>query len=383
MISATYRTAGVTMSAAVLLWAGLLRGQAKQEGTATFNSPANLAAPAALDPKARHALVAGQSRQDLSPNTPVVTVEGVCSQSRKVGTADSCTTVITRAQMDSLIDALEPNAPAIARRQFAINYVRLLTAAGVAERKHLEKEPEVANELQMQEKIVRMQVLANTLYRRLQTQASNVPAAEIEKYYAEHRANFERGQVRRLLIPKVIATNADTAGAASRKAKADELRARAADGEDFDQLQQTAYKDLELKMAVNSAKPSLLRRSNLPAGEDSVFDLKPGEISPVIEAQDAFLVLKLESKELIPIEEARPEIVSFLQRERTQQGLRDVTESAKAHFNPAYLDMSAAPDLFPPPVLTPLGTPSNLKASRPMRRWTSRSRGAPATSRPH
>ena len=384
MISATYRIGGVAMCAAVLIGTGVLRGQAKQEGTAAHNSLATLPVQAALEPKTRQPMVAEQSRQGLSPNTPVVTVDGVCSQPKKVGTADSCKTVITRAQMDSLIDALEPNAPATARRQFVINYVRLLAASGVAERKHLEKDPEVANELQIQQKIVHMQVLANTLYRRLQTQASNVPGAEIEKYYAEHHANFEQGQVRRLLIPKAIAaTNAETAGAVSQKVKADELRAQAAAGEDFEQLQQSAYKDLELRMAANSAKPSLLRRSNLPAGQDSIFDLRPGEVSPVIESQDGFLILKLESKELIPIEEARPEILSFLQRERTQRELRDVTESAKAHFNPAYLDMPTAPDLFPPPVLTPLGTQSNLRANRPMRRWTSRSRGVAATAPPH
>jgi hypothetical protein len=329
-------------------------------------------------------MVAEQGRQDLSPNTPVVTVDGVCSQPEKGGAAGSCKTVITRAEMDSLIDTLEPSAPAMARRQFAINYVRLLAASGVAERKHLEKDPEIAKELQIQQKIVRMQVLANTLYRRLQAQASNVPSAEIEKYYAEHHANFEQGEVRRLTVPKVVAvTGGNDADAASRKAKADELRARAAAGEDFEQLQQAAYKDLDLKVAATSAKPSALRRSDLPANEEIIFDLKAGEVSSVIESQDAFLILKLESKRSIPIEEARPEIISFLQRERAQEGLRDVTESTKAHFNPAYLEMTTAPDLFPPPVLTPLGTQSNLRPSRPMRRWTSRSHGLAVTSRPH
>jgi len=380
MISATYRTAVVMICAAVLIWSGLLRGQAKQ----LRDSPRNLPVQAGLDPKAHQAMVVEQGRQGLSPNTPVVTVDGVCSHPEKVGPANSCKTVITRAQMDSLIDALEPNAPALARRQFAINYVRLLAASGVAERRHLDKDPEVTNELQIQEKIVRMQVLANTLFRRLQLQASNVPSTDIEKYYVEHHANYEQGLVRRLLIPKAIApTNPDTADVASPRAKADQLRARAAAGEDFDQLQQSAYKDLELKEAANSVKPSPLRRSNLPPSEQSVFDLKLGEVSPVIESQDAFLILKLESKEFIPMEEARPEILSLLQRQQKQQGLRDVTESAKTHFNPAYLDMPTAPDLFPPPVLTPLGTQSNKRAGRSARRWTARSRGAAATRRPY
>jgi len=36
----------------------------------------------------------------------------------------------------------------------------------------------------------------------MEEQAANVPESEIQKFYAEHKVNFEQGEVRRLTIPR-------------------------------------------------------------------------------------------------------------------------------------------------------------------------------------
>src|ERR1700682_3082695 len=61
---------------------------------------------------------------EVPPETPVVTLEGVCDRPQVAGTK-GCKTVITRALLDSMIDLLAPGTPQAARRQFAINYARL------------------------------------------------------------------------------------------------------------------------------------------------------------------------------------------------------------------------------------------------------------------
>src|SRR5882762_4937498 len=88
---------------------------------------------------------------EVPPDTPVVTLQGVCDHSQ-VPSKD-CKTVITRRQMDSMIDLLAPGTPPDARPQVAIKYARLLAASAVARREHLEKDPVVANELEAQLKL--------------------------------------------------------------------------------------------------------------------------------------------------------------------------------------------------------------------------------------
>src|ERR1700693_2183621 len=105
---------------------------------------------------------------EVTPDTPVVTLEGVCDRPQKGAGANGCKTVVTRAEMNALINVLEPNASPVARRQFAINYARLIAASGAARRRHLEKDPAVAKQIKTQQELVRLQVLANTLYRQIE-----------------------------------------------------------------------------------------------------------------------------------------------------------------------------------------------------------------------
>ena len=287
---------------------------------------------------------------------------------------------MTRSELDGLIELLEPNASPAARRQFAINYASLVAASGAAERRHLEKNPAVAQQLQMQEKLIRMQVLANALYRQIEADANNVSISKIEEYYSGHLADFEQGQVRRLFLPKPIATASPQSSDTSiLKAKAEEMRARAVAGEDFDKLQQAAYEDLGIKAAISNTKLNMVRRTNLPVGEGAVFDIEPGQVTQVLDSPSAYVVLKLESKKILSLDEAKPGIVPILQRERAKQEIRDATESGKAQFNLQYFGLASAPELFPPPQVTGLagerGTQSDFaKRTAPRRPMLSRRR---------
>ena len=330
---------------------------------------------------------AGSPTAEVPPETPVVTLEGVCDRPQVAG-SKGCKTVLTRSQLDSLIDVLAPETPPDARRQFAISYARLLAASEVAQRHHLEKEPEVSKELQAQLKLVRMQVLARTLYRRIEEQAANVPASEIQKYYADHQANFDEGEVVRLTIPKAAPTESgQPLDASAVKATADALRARAAAGEDFDQLQQAAYKELGLKALPSATKLDKVRRTRLAPDEAKVFDLKAGEVSEVMESPGAFVILKLDSKQSIPIETAGSEIKSILRQGRLEHEMHSAAKNVKAQFNLTYLDMPAAPELFVAPAparpgVKP-GTPPNGRSRKwPPRRMPSSSRAQGATLLP-
>jgi hypothetical protein len=299
---------------------------------------------------------------DVSPDTPVVTLDGICDQPH-VPARKACKTVITREQIDSMMDLLTPGASPAARRTFALSYARLLAASGAAEQQHLEKDPAVAAELQEQLKLTRIRVLANSFYHQMEVHAADVPESEIQKYYAGHQSRFEAGKVRRLSIPRAALTKSTQPMDASVvKANMDELVARASKGEDFDQVQKEAYIMFGIATPPPPTTAIMMRRSSLRPDEAVVFDLNAGEVTQMLNSPDAFVILKLESKEPIPIESAASEIKPIVQQLRKTEVLQMAEKNVTADFNLAYLGMSSTPELFVPPAA---GQAPALRAAGP------------------
>lgn len=60
---------------------------------------------------------------NVAPDKPLITIAGLCDNpSADKAAASDCKTVITRAQFEKIIDAVQPGMPARARREFALNY---------------------------------------------------------------------------------------------------------------------------------------------------------------------------------------------------------------------------------------------------------------------
>jgi hypothetical protein len=287
---------------------------------------------------------------EVQPNAPIITLDGVCEQPHVPAKKTTCKTTLTRAQFDAMVDTLAPQATDASRRQFAVAYARLLAASATADQQHLDKDPAVAKELDAKIKLVRMQVLSEALYRKFQEKADSVPSAEIEKYYSDHLSNFDQINLQRITFPESARTSSGTRlDPETVKNKAEEIQARAAAGEDFDALQLAAFSDLGIKVPVMpSTKIDKVRRGNLPETLTKAFDLKVGEVSGVLQSFDGFAVIKLVSKESIPLETVKPEIQSTLRQEHMQQELHAASAKIKADFNLNYVQSPTAPDLFPP-----------------------------------
>jgi hypothetical protein len=215
-------------------------------------------------------------------------------------------------------------------------------------------------------------VLAKAFYHQIEEQATNVPDSEIQKFYMEHKANFEQGEVRRLAIPRSTLTNPlQPVDGHDVKVKMDELVARAARGEDFDQVQQEAYIMFGITAAPPPTKPRMARRASLRPTEATVFDLKVGEVTQVLNSPDAFVILKLESKRFVPIGQAQSEFKPFLQQRRKTEALQSDSKNVTAKFNLAYVGTATAPELFlpqAPPETVALKAPSDSHPHPPVRR---------------
>ena len=105
----------------------------------------------------------------------------------------------------------------------------------------------------------------------------------------------------------------------------------------------------------------LLRRSDLQGGEAKAFDLNPGEISTVLDLPAAFAIMRIESKELIPIQAVRQEVEGALRGGQIQNAVSKLGKKINAQFNLEYLGLSSQPDLFSLTTISPAATRGTIR----------------------
>jgi hypothetical protein len=254
-----------------------------------------------------------------------------------------CKTEVTRAQFEKLIDTLSPGADPSSRIRAAVRYPETLVFAQKALELGLDKSPGFEIEL----KYYYLQVLSQRANRYLAQKANDISDAEVEEYYKEHPETFQQVDLRRIFVPnerkhldipsspaKIEQMRA--ADEAAMKAEAKEIRRKAAAGGDFATLAAEAY-----KFAGNAADeaPDIdvgeVNRAEVPEEyQKAVFDLRPGQVSEVIDAPRGWHICKVVSRQTIPLNQAKLLLVRIR--------LRDLTNSVKSsidpHFNDAYFN---------------------------------------------
>jgi len=327
----------------------------------------------------------------VAPDAPVITIKGICDQSGAKTPALECRTVITRAQFEQILEAVQPNMPARARRQFATRYANALAMSKKAEEMGLDKGPSYEEHM----KLARIQVLATEFNKSIQEKAAQVSDKEIEDYYNNNKDKFEQIEANRIYIPKAQQPAAEEendndkdkvndkdkgkdkklseaeeqkraeASEKTMKEEADKLRARAAAGEDFNKLQEEAYQAAGIKSAAPNTKIGKMRHNMLPPAQASVMELKPGEVSPVIADQSGYFIYKVISKEMMPLDQAREEIKGTLRSQRLQEEMKAIQESATPVLDEAYFGPEAPRGAVPPRGPLPPGTPGPGPAPKP------------------
>jgi PPIC-type PPIASE domain len=247
----------------------------------------------------------------VGPDDPVITLNGFCPGGAPAArnSSDSCKTIITRAQLESLTETLQPGMSPELRGKVATAYPRLLRMAAAAEQRGLDKTPAFAQELQY----ARLQLLSQDLSRVLRQEDDQVSAADIKDYYQKNRASFDQATVARIFVP------------ASSKA--------------------TPATDMPRVAGVPGTSPKTtledLRRSSLPPSHEAVFDLAPGQVSEVIsDPGGGHFIYKMIHRQTLPLEEATPEIRKLLADERYKEALQGF--SAGTTLNDAYFASDAA-----------------------------------------
>ena len=328
-------------------------------GSLGYGQASPSAPPAARGAKAEQSVSAPPDKapeKTVRPDDTVLTVKGVCADSSKQG--DDCKTTLTRAQFDKLADALQPNMPPAIRRQLANVYSRMLLMTAAAEKRGLDKQPKFDETM----RFARMQILSQEFSRALQEDANKLTDQDFGEYYGKNAANFEQAEFLRVFVPLTKQIDnpkpdmKDSEVQAQRKAGeaeldkvAAELRARAAQGEDFDKLEKEAFAAAGLKGTPPDPKMSKVRRTSLPPKHGVVLDLKPGEVSQLISDPSGHYFYKMVSKETLPLDSVKEEIRNTLSAQRYRDSMKPYQNSDNAELNDAYF--APAPKApAPPPV---------------------------------
>jgi len=319
----------------------------------------------------------GDPSAAIPPTAAVITVKGVCpaqAQAKTTATkataatgaktaaaksSADCKTVITKAEFETLASHLAPNVTPQMKKQLATILPQWILMSDEAKKKGLDKTPQYEDRL----KVLKMQILSQELRQNIQDEAGKISPEEIEKYYKEHANDYEQFNLDRLFVPRTkqiepeakgenekpekLSDEAQKARQAERKSKADEaeqamtqlaesLRTRAAAGEDFAKLQKEAFAAAGMKMDSPTVNLPSVRRTGLPPAQATVLDLKPGEVSPVINDAGAHYIYKLNSKSEIPLDQVKIEIHSKMQSDRMREMTEKLSDPSQIETNEAY-----------------------------------------------
>src|SRR6202034_1345054 len=275
----------------------------------------------------------------VGPDDTVITVNDFCAV---LAPPDHpCQTVITRAQFEKLTEALQPGMSQSLKLNVANAYARNLRMSAAAEKRGLDKAPELEEEM----RYARMQLLGQDLSRALQEEANHITDTDLQDYYAKNRSSFEQATLARIFVPRTKQTAPAERQEAQNKSGEDamakgaaDLRARAANGEDLDQLQIEAYKDAGFGQTTVNTKLEYVRRATLPPQHESVMDLKPGEVSQVFsDPSGAHFIYKMIRRQTLTLEEAKVEIrttISTLRYRDSMKAFQGNIVFSDAYFNP-------------------------------------------------
>lgn len=299
----------------------------------------------------------------VAPDAPVITIKGLCDKPAPSAAPEDCKTLITRAEFEKVIKSVQPNMQKAQMKRLAAGYVQLLILAGKAHELGLDQGPEFDEQMYLQ----RLQVLARLGGEHLQKEAAQVSDAEIESYFKEHGGDYKTISYDKIYVPKQkqMAASAkppapndpdaqkqSAAGEAEMKEEADKLRARAAAGEDFVKLQQDAYDSagLKLKSTLANTHVDKVRKTALPPGDASIFELKKGEVSQVFNDPQAYMIYKVGDSQPQELAEVKDEISRSLQNQKLRSFGETLQKAAAENttYDDAYFATPAPPSLKSP-----------------------------------
>ncbi len=176
----------------------------------------------------------------------------------------------------------------------------------------------------------------------------NIPHAEVQKYYDEHKDEFIREE--RVFLSQIIlsTTGKDEKQIALLEKKAKDLVERARQGEKFAGLAKDNSDDPTAKEGGQAG--SFLRKDLMPQIADAVFSQDRGYVTDPIRVTGGILILRVDEKHnagLAALDEVENEIMQKLFAPRFDPAIREyltkLRQDAFLEIREGYVDSGAAP----------------------------------------
>jgi len=146
---------------------------------------------------------------------------------------------------------------------------------------------------------------------------------EIARYYEEHRKDFARPE--RVRLRQILTEDRATAEKALQELAA---------GADFVELARRLSRDPSAQ--TGGYQGELAREDLPPAFADVIFALKPGEASRIVPAEYGFHIFQVIDRSpagVVPLEDARDEIVERLREQRADRHLAELVREGRTQYN--------------------------------------------------
>ncbi len=293
------------------------------------------------------------SASAVKDTEPVITIRGLCAEGGGSSghAGNPCNKQITRKEFERLLNALNPGGQSVSsngRQNLAQAYVEALAFADAA-RKAGTEDTEEFREVMFW---VRLRTIADLYRRNLQEKYRAPEPEEIDSYYQQHLASFDRVHLLRILVPRENFSGGDKNEFDKKAlAAAQVARTRAVNGEAPEQIQKDVYTGLGLNLPPSTDLGSYQRADFIEKEAADVFSLQPGEVSPLETEIKSYVIYKVASKETLTEAQVKADIVREITQQKYRAALKSVMDSAHADFNEQYFGPMAPKPPIEPPVV--------------------------------
>jgi hypothetical protein len=259
-------------------------------------------------------------------------------------------TTITAEQYNHLVDALPQQYQAFARgagkRQFAENLVQLTLLAAEADKKGLDKDPLIAEQLAVNRK----DILARAMFDQIQKDLK-VDDSLIQVYYDAHKNEYESVKAKHILIrvkgaPMPGAEGKPELTEEQALAKATEVRKKLVGGGDFAALAKTESDDTG--SAQQGGDLGEFRRGMMvPPFEQAAFALKVGEISEPVKSPFGYHIIVVTEHKLKTLPEMRADIEKAIRPEMGRKAVEEMRNKSKVNIDDSFFGPAPAAEPAP------------------------------------
>jgi parvulin-like peptidyl-prolyl isomerase len=276
---------------------------------------------------------------------------------------------VTGADYESFLAGLPPqDQQAIAtgspetRKQIAEHLVKLKALRQEAEKRKLDQDPKVKEQIVQMERQMKAQADAARTNILIQSLVAGLQGDEAgdKKYFEEHPEQFGQVRARHILIstqPGADASKPKLTDEQARK-KADDIRARLEKKEDFAKIAKAESDDPGSK--DTGGEYTFPRGQMVPAFEQAAFGLKVNEISQPIKTQFGYHVIQLLERLPGKYEDSR----NLIGRQRLESFINGLV-GGEPKVEPSFLNAPATAPSAPQPGAKPQSAPQPKPAANP------------------